>query len=79
MLPVLLELFSIARMRRRLIFLALVTFVTMPMVGHAAAQQTDKQRQLGQAIEETNKETQQARAAALDFQSRARQVRRRAG
>ena len=44
MLPVWFVLFSIAGMRRRLILLALVTFVTMPLVGRAAGQQTDKQR-----------------------------------
>jgi murein DD-endopeptidase MepM/ murein hydrolase activator NlpD len=56
-------------MRRRLVLLALVALVTVPTVGRAVAQQTDKQRQLAQAIEDTNRETQQARAAAVEAQA----------
>ena len=65
-----LELFSIDGMRTRLgVFVALVTLVTMVLAGHAAAQQTDKQRQLAEDIEETSKAAQQARAAAATFQN----------
>jgi murein DD-endopeptidase MepM/ murein hydrolase activator NlpD len=61
-------------MRRRLLFLvALVMSVTTMSVGHlageAAAQQTDKQRQLAEKIEETSKAAQDARNAAVELQA----------
>ncbi|HEX5586568.1 MAG TPA: peptidoglycan DD-metalloendopeptidase family protein [Acidimicrobiia bacterium] len=61
-------------MSRRLCFLvALVTLVTTTVVGQlvgpAAAQQTDKQRQLADQIEETSKAAQQARTQAVEFQA----------
>ena len=56
-------------MRQRLVvLLALVTLVTVPLVGRALAQQTDKQRQLADDIEETSKAAQQARDAAVRLQ-----------
>jgi murein DD-endopeptidase MepM/ murein hydrolase activator NlpD len=66
---VLLELFSIDGMRRRVALVAaLVALFTTAVAVRAPAQQTDKQRQLAEDIEETSKAAQQARAAAVQYQ-----------
>ncbi len=70
MLPVLLELFTISGMRRRVALVAaLVALFTTAGAVPGAAQQTDKQRQLAEDIQETSKAAQQARTAALAFQT----------
>jgi len=54
---------------RRLVAVALVLLVAAPLASTAAAQQTDKQRQLANDIDATNKATQQARDQAAQFQA----------
>jgi len=58
------------RMRRRLLVLGIVTLVTMPLVGGAVAQQTDKQRELGDKHTELSKAAEQAGRTVLDARAK---------
>src|SRR5262245_36356946 len=54
---------------RRLVAVALLSLVAVTLTSTAAAQPTDKQRQLANDIDATSKATQQARDQAAQFQA----------